>query len=360
MAMSEQAAIDQEKDFIERLDKVDAHPLWVYHRDGSRSSPSKATPFVWRWKEMRELAIEAGTLERIKGGPYRRALLMQNPGLKAGGMEGPASTKTMSSAIQIVWPGEVAEAHRHTATAIRWVIEGRGAFTVQDGERFMMEAGDLTLTPSWVWHDHNNPTDEPVIWLDCLDAPMVGYFDASFQEPFPEDVQPITKPAGYTNASIGNGLMRQVGDDAATKTLPINYKWNDAYAALQGLDSQSPFDGVIMEYANPVTGGHTMPTLALKLQQLRPGLHTAAHKHTSSVVYNVAKGSGHTVIDGKRLDWSYGDTFVIPPMYAHEHVNASDTDDAVLFTMSDLPLLETMGLYREEEVERQEITGTIG
>ena len=90
MAMSEQAAIDQEKDFIERLGKVDAHPLWVYHRDGPRSSPPKATPFVWRWKEMRELAIEAGTLERIKGGPYRRALLMQNPGLKAGGMEGPA------------------------------------------------------------------------------------------------------------------------------------------------------------------------------------------------------------------------------------------------------------------------------
>ena len=360
MAMTEDAAINQEENFIERLAKVDSHPLWVYHRDGQRNPSPKATPHVWRWKEMRELAMEAGQLERIKGGPYRRALLMQNPGLKSGGMEAPSSTKTMSSAIQIVWPGEVAEAHRHTAAAIRWVIEGNGAFTVQNGERFKMEVGDLNLTPSMIYHDHNNPTDEPVIWLDCLDAPMVGFFDAMMQESFPEDVQPITKPEGYTNASIGNGLMKNLTGKAEGSTLPLNYKWADSYAALQAMDTGSKFEGVIMEYANPLTGGHTMPTLACKLQMLNPHFHSAAHKHTSSVVYNVAKGNGYSVIGGKRLDWGFGDTFVIPSLYAHEHVNTSDSEDAVLFTMSDLPLLESMGLYREEEVESQEITGSIG
>ena len=134
MTTENQAAIEQEKEYMERLAKQDSYPLWAYHRDGNRR-PAKATPWVWRWKEMRELAFEAGRLERIKGQGYRRALLMQNPGLKAAGLETPSSTKTMSSAIQIVWPGEVAEAHRHTAAAIRWVIEGSGAFTVQDGAR---------------------------------------------------------------------------------------------------------------------------------------------------------------------------------------------------------------------------------
>ena len=224
----------------------------------------------------------------------------------------------------------------------------------------MMEAGDLTLTPSWVWHDHNNPGDKPVIWLDCLDAPMVGYFDAMFQEPFPEDVQPVTKPTGFTNASIGNGLMRTVGADNNGQALPINYKWADAYAALQGIEAASPFDGVIMEYANPVTAGHTMPTLALKLQRLWAGQHTNAHRHTSTAIYNVAKGKGYTIVDGNRLDWSFGDTFVVPAWSVHEHVNESGVDDAVLFSMSDLPLIEAMRLYREEEVDRQEVVGAIG
>ena len=113
-----------------------------------------------------------------------------------------------------------------------------------------------------------------------------------------------------------------------------------------------------MEYANPVTGGHSLPTLALKLQRLAPGFRTAAHRHTSSVVYHVAKGEGFSVIDGKRLDWSKGDTFVLPSWLPHEH-GADSFDDAVLFTMSDLPIIEAMGLYREEEVAPQEVTGTI-
>ena len=213
--------------------------------------------------------------------------------------------------------------------------------------------------PNWSWHDHNNPTDKPVIWLDCLDAPMIGYYDAMFQEPYPEDVQPVTKPVGYTNASIGKGLMRGIVQDGV-RALPLTYKWDEAYHSLIGLDTASRFDGVIMEYANPLTGGHTLPTMALKLQRLRAGEHTDAHSHTSCVIYNVGKGRGYTIIDGKRLDWSQGDTFVLPSMAVHEHGNSADDDDAVLFSMSDLPMIETIGCYREEECDRQEVGGAIG
>jgi len=345
---------DDEKDYHQTLDDENINPLWLSHMaPGVRP---KLQPYVWRWEKMRELAYQAGELESLKGKGFRRALRMRNPGLKDSEA---GATRTMTSAIQIVWPGEIAEAHRHTAAAIRFVIEGRGAFTVQDGERFLMEAGDLTLTPSWVWHDHNNPEDKPVIWLDCLDAPMVGFFDSMFQEPFPQDVQPVTKPVGYTNAAIGNGLMRANLKDVVGGTLPITYKWKESYGALLGFGEKDRFDGVIMEYANPITGGHSMPTLALKLQRLEPGAHTDAHRHTSSVVYHAAKGSGYTIIDGKRLDWSKGDTFVLPTWAFHEHGCNSNDDDAVLFSMSDLPIIEAMGLYREEECEGQEVTGTI-
>ena len=344
---------ESERAFHQELDDENINPLWVMHANPPERP--KLAPHVWRWEKMRDLAMHAGDLPSLRGQGFRRALTMRNPGLKnpqAG------ATKTMSAAVQIVWPGEIAEAHRHTAAAIRFVIEGEGAFTVQDGERFRMQEGDLVLSPSWAWHDHNNPTDKPVIWLDCLDAPMVGYFDAMFQEPFPEDVQPVTKPVGYTNASVGNGLMRPNLQDVHGGALPLTYRWNEAYGALLGYGEDDPYDGVIMEYANPVTGGHSLPTLALKLQRLAPGFRTAAHRHTSSVVYHVAKGEGFSVIDGKRLDWSKGDTFVLPSWLPHKH-GADSSDDAVLFTMSDLPIIEAMGLYREEEVAPQEVTGTI-
>ncbi|MCH6546251.1 MAG: cupin domain-containing protein [Deltaproteobacteria bacterium] len=234
---------EDEKDYHQTLDDENINPLWLSHMaPGVRP---KLQPYVWRWEKMRELAYQAGQLESLKGKGFRRALRMRNPGLKNSEA---GATKTMSAAIQIVWPGEIAEAHRHTAAAIRFVIEGRGAFTVQDGERFLMEAGDLTLTPSWVWHDHNNPEDKPVIWLDCLDAPMVGFFDSMFQEPFPQDVQPVTKPVGYTNAAIGNGLMRANLKDVVGGTLPITYKWNEAYGALLGFgEKQDTFDDFLFE-----------------------------------------------------------------------------------------------------------------
>jgi gentisate 1,2-dioxygenase len=346
---------EQDQAFLDKMEAVDSYPLWLAH--ANRTPGPQVVPHVWRWETMKELAYEAGALESLQGAGVRRALLLRNPGLKASGATG--STKTISAAVQIVWPGEIAEAHRHTATAIRWVIDGDGAFTVQDGERFRMTEGDLTLTPNWSWHDHNNPTDKPVIWLDCLDAPMIGYYDAMFQEPYPEDVQPVTKPVGYTNASIGNGLMRGIVQDGV-RALPLTYKWDEAYHSLLGLDTASRFDGVIMEYANPLTGGHTLPTMALKLQRLRAGEHTDAHRHTSCAIYNVGKGKGYTIIDGKRLDWSQGDTFVLPSMAVHEHGNSADDDDAVLFSMSDLPMIETIGCYREEECDRQEVVGAIG
>ena len=345
---------ETEKAYHQELDDENINPLWVMHANPPERP--KIAPHVWRWDKMRELAIQAGELESLKGQGFRRALTMRNPGLKT---PQAGATKTMSAAVQIVWPGEIAEAHRHTAAAIRFVIEGEGAFTVQEGERFRMQEGDLVLSPSWAWHDHNNPTDRPVIWLDCLDAPLVGYLDAMFQEPFPEDVQPVTKPVGFTNASIGNGLMRPNLEDVHGGALPLTYRWDEAYGALLGYGEEDRFDGVMMEYANPVTGGHSMPTLALKLQRLAPGSHTDAHRHTSSVVYHVAKGEGYSIIDGKRIDWSKGDTFVLPSWLLHEH-GTDSSYDAVLFSMSDLPVIEAMGLYREEEGARQEVVGVIG
>lgn len=345
---------DTEDALLAKMKEAHLLPLWRLHTDAPERP--KVTPHIWRWRDVRALAEEAGDLPELQGVGSRRALIMSNPGLT---MPWSSATKTMTAAIQIVWPGEIATAHRHTAAAIRFVIDGSGAYTVQDGERFEMSQGDFTLTPSMVYHDHGNLTNRPMIWLDGLDAPMVGYFDAMMQEEFPEDEQPVSRPDGFTNVRVGNGLMRGIDDRIAPdRPLPITYKWDESYGALVDWNEDTKFDGVAMEYINPITGGHAMPTLMSALHRIKPSTRTQAHRHTSSVIYHVAKGSGFSIIDGIRIEWAHGDTFVLPPLAWHEHGNDSDGADAVLFSMSDRPVLEAMGIYREDEGMPQSVKET--
>ncbi len=94
-----------------------------------------------------------------------------------------------------------------------------------------------------------------------------------------------------------------------------------------------------------------MPTIGASAQMLRPGERTRAHRHTGSFVYQVAKGSGYSVIDGVRFDWTERDIFVIPSWAVHEHANASDTEPAFLFCFHDLPVMRSLGIYREAPFE---------
>ena len=112
----------------------------------------------------------------------------------------------------------------------------------------------------------------------------------------------------------------------------------------------SPFDGVLLEYSNPANGGHTFPTLACSIQMLRPSEKTRAHRHTSGVAYYVVRGGGSTFVESTELAWEAGDCFVIPPWYTHSHTNSSATSDAILFSITDAPILEDLGLLRTEPI----------
>ena len=107
-----------------------------------------------------------------------------------------------------------------------------------------------------------------------------------------------------------------------------------------------PYDGYHVTYTHPVTGGATLPTFACELQLLPAKLTTESHRHMSSTVYQVFRGSGATVIGGERFEWSQGDIFVVPPWSWHHH--ESPAGDAILFSMDDWPAFESLGLYREE------------
>jgi gentisate 1,2-dioxygenase len=253
----------------------------------------------------------------------------------------------MQMSFQLVKPGETARAHRHTIAAIRFVIKGKGAFSTVDGTKYEMAPGDLILTPSWSWHDHGNDSAEPIIWIDGLDSPLVHFLGVGFFEHFPLDRQPVTRTGDVLFRH--SGFLKPPGS-LGSKTLPISYPWKDTFAALQARKDEvgSPFDGIILEFTNPITGEHTFPTLSCCIQLLRAGEKTKEHRHTSGAAYHVFRGNGTTTVGGESLRWEEGDCFVIPPWYSHRHENGSNSADAILFSMNDSPLLEAIGMHRVE------------
>ena len=150
-------------------------------------------------------------------------------------------------------------------------------------------------------------------------------------------------------------IRRNFGDRPEARTLPLAYKWEDSYGALLDSRQESEFDGVAMEYVNPLTGGHTLPSVSCSLQMLRPSEHTRAHRHNHAVVYNVARGSGFSIVDGVQMDWERHDVFCVPAGAWHEHANASSRENAVLFSVSNLPMIEAADYLREEEGSYQEV-----
>ncbi len=257
---------------------------------------------------------------------------------------------------QIVMPGEKAAAHRHTASAMRFVVMGDGsAYTTTNGEQMFMEPGDLLVQPGWGWHDHTNLGTQPVIWMDMLDNLLVALLDVEFREDWPGgEQQPVVHPDGFYSQMYGT--MRPARLVGANQDVPpMSYKFRDAMRMLEHMAAEEetdPYDGVLLEYTNPVTGGPVTPTLSARVQMLRPGEATRAHRHTGAVKYHVARGRGVTTVgrgdDVRELDWEDHDMLGIPSWRWHQHRNLSATEPAILFSVSDAPQAKAFGMYREE------------
>jgi gentisate 1,2-dioxygenase len=329
---------------------MNAGALWSVANDIEPLFPHpKSVPVIWHYREMRPLVVRATELVSPEKAS-RRVVMLVNPGRR----EVSACVGSLYTGIQIMLPGESATAHRHTASALRFIIEGEGAYTVVNGEKLHLHARDLVLTPNWTWHDHGNEgISGPCIWQDGLDIPLTNALEVNFYEAYPDDFQTPTRPIDDSYRMYGGNGLRPAWDEWSKPYSPLTkYPWEPTYEALQRAAREgegSPYDGILMEYVNPRTGGPIMPTMGASMQLLRPGEHTRAHRHTGNVVYQVAKGRGYSVVGGQRLDWEEKDIFVVPTWTLHEHANASTTEDACLFSFNDFPTMRSLWVYREEE-----------
>jgi gentisate 1,2-dioxygenase len=342
-----QAQIEQSarEAFHERMHRNYMYGLWELASQMTPTPRPKAIPYMWKWELLESILNESGEVVPI--GDERRALQLFNPGLDGRW----ATTNNLLAAVQMLLPGEVARAHRHAPVAIRFIIEGSGAYTAVDGERVYMEPGDLVLTPSWTWHDHGNETDKRVIWMDGLDLPLVQNVEAMFFQLYEQPMFPLSLPNNNSQHLHAHAHMGPtwVKEHPAYSPLLI-YAWKEARRALEELREQpgDAFDGVCLEYRHPQTGGALLPTMACFVQLIKPGQQLQAHRHTGGACYYVVEGQGESIIDGRRYRWSKGDILVVTPWALHEHANTSASDDAVLFSLHDSPVLQKLDLHREE------------
>ncbi len=342
-----QPANSKRRDFYERIAQHGMTPLWeVLDALVPPRPTTPCVPALWKYREARPYLMESAELITAAEAE-RRVLILENPGLRGAS----SVTHSLYAGLQLIMPGEVAPSHRHTQTALRFVIEGTGAYTAVDGERVAMHPGDFIITPSWTWHDHGNPGNEPVVWLDGLDIPMVAFFDAGFMARYPEATQPPARAEGDSAARYGANLLPLDYTPQSLTSPVFCYPYARTRAVLEQLRDSGGVHachGIKMQYTNPATGGYampTMPTMAAFLQWLPHDFRGALYRSTDATVFCAVEGRGRTRIDGDVFEWAPHDVFVAPSWSRVRH----DADaDSVLFSFSDRSAQQVLGLWREQ------------
>lgn len=323
-------ATAERKQFYSRLKTKSAAPLWEVLSDIVRKDPRTAVQAaLWRYDEMRPFIEEAGRIITAEEAE-RRVLILENPGLPRMSR----ITQSLYAGLQLILPGETAHSHRHSASALRFILEGTGAYTSVDGERLTMKPGDFILTPFWSFHDHGNPGQEPVVWLDGLDIPIVNMFDTSFfekdeHEHEHDESAPVPRPV---------------------ESSPMKYPYDphrDKLAQLSRSGAPDPRHGFKLEYRNAKTGGPPLPTIGAYLQLLPQGFAGRPYRSTDATIFCGVEGHGTTRIGDKSFSWGPRDVFVVPSWHAVSHEAA---EESVLFSFSDRPAQKALGIWREEEM----------
>lgn len=331
-------------EYYARLTPYNLAPLWEDLGNLLLRVPKpEAVPHVWRYADVRPLLLESGDLITAEEAE-RRVLILENPALPGRA----CATDTLYAGLQLILPGEIAPAHRHTQSALRYIIEGSGAYTAVDGEKAYMEEGDLILTPSWTWHDHGNTSDGPMVWLDGLDIPILRFMTTTFVEHYADPVYPETRPSGDSLARYGANMLPVNETRAQTSSPVFRYPYERSREALEkmrqagGID---PYQGHKLEYINPATGGAAMPTMSSFLQLLPKGFTTESYRATDAAVYSVVEGAGTVRVGGVDLAWGKRDTFAVPAWMPHVF---DASEDSVLFSFSDRVMQQSLGLWREQ------------
>jgi gentisate 1,2-dioxygenase len=333
---------DLPADYVAALTAQNLVPLWPNLRAVLPPGKPrvKTRPTCWHYSAIRPLLLKAGELTPIEKAE-RRVLVLANPGHGLANMQ---ASSSMYLGMQLLLPGEWAPSHRHTPNAVRMVVEGTGAWSTVDGEKCEMLRGDLILTPTGLWHEHGHDGDEPVVWLDVLDLPLVYYMEASYHV---DGGRQTVQPGRGERAYARGGILPTPVFERSGKAYPmLRYPWADARAALESLAADRPdLEAVQVTYSNPETGGHAENILGFYALMLRPGQTLALPVRSPAMVFHVIEGGASARIEDQRFALGAADTCCAPGYTAVTLANTSATQPAFIFIADETPLHRKLGVF---------------
>jgi gentisate 1,2-dioxygenase len=332
--------------FYERIGALGLTPLWEVLGALVPPQPkSPVAPVLFRYDEIRPHVLEAGRLISAEEAE-RRVLVLENPALRGQS----CITQSLYAGLQLILPGEVAPAHRHSQTALRLVLDGAGAYTAVDGERTTMRYGDFIITPSWTFHDHGNVGPDPVVWLDGLDIPLVRFLDAGFAEKSATKSQAAARPEGDALHRYGSNMLPLDHEPMAHEPARVfSYPFARTREALLGIarGPADPHAGFKQRFVNPATGRSPMPTMGTFAQLLPARFETRPYRSSDSTVHVCLTGAGRATIADTSFDFAGRDVFVTPSWQPWSIAAAEET---IVFSFSDRPVQQVLGLWREERL----------
>ncbi len=338
-------AADLPADYYAGLVAKNTLPLWPSLRAVlPYGRPVRRTqPVLWRYADVRPDLIRAGELTPIEKAE-RRVLVLCNPGL---GLENMQATPSIYIGLQLILPGETAPNHRHSPSAVRFVIEGEGGFTVVRGEKLPMEKGDLILTPPGLWHEHGHEGEGPVVWLDALDLPLVYGIEASYCTEAPASQAVVDLLNGSVSRFGCGGVIPYSSLTRVRGDYPmLRFPWRgvrQALVAMAGVAARG--EPVHLAYVNPETGRECLPSLGFSALMLRPGEELRLPRRSASAVLHAVEGGGTALVDGTGLAFGEADTFAVPTHAELRLANGSSKAPAFLFMVDDAPLHRKLGFY---------------
>ena len=294
------------------LDKIGVNNGWAKKTPSLWPLPNKDfVPAHWRYNQAKAALDAAGRFVNTELAE-RRNLIMFNPVQD----NDYATVKTLISAYQMVKAGETAKSHRHSANALRLVLDTKPhAYTIVDGKKIPMEPGDVLLTPNWSWHAHANEGVGDAYWMDVLDVPTVHLLGPMFFEHHPDGIEEA--------------------DGIATES-PFRFPWAQTQARLDAAQDIAPG-------RREITLEPSMATIALDVIRLEAGASFSTEPSTLSSIYAIMDGEGTAVIDGQSFDYARGDALAVPASTGHTWTAKSRCH---LLRASDRPLLEKLEWLR--------------
>lgn len=328
-------------EFHETLAKSNIQPLWGQYDSVLPEFPTAPDlAMIWRWRELLPF-VDKAARDVPMDMAERRVLMLVNPAFDGK----PYTTTNLFAGIQILEPGETAPPHRHTPSAMRFIIEGGGGATIVDGVNCPMFPGDLILTPNWAWHEHHNDSDGRVVWLDALDLPLANDLGVLFSQKGKANEYPVKLSTLPDDAFATAGLVPDTDAERDAYSPMFRYPWTRTLEAFPKTPAHE--DGSRrLRYTNPTTGGAVIDTLDSYAWELAKGQETRPARSSANAVFHVVGGEGVSHVGDETIEWKTHDTFTVPHWNWTTHKATSE--DAHLFIVTDREVMRRLHLLREE------------